>query len=143
MEKAMTELAPGAGKSGQQVGQSYVAALETYLQALRAEGQGLPAKGGKVSTSAIALAAGVDRQSLYKNPTCRALLEAAAQEMGLAGIEAKNVAIAKDDGKDQRIQTLEARVAALTAEVHGLRRQLAQFGHIEAHLTATGRRVIP
>jgi hypothetical protein len=54
-------------KGGQQVGQAYVAALESYLQGLRDEGKGLPARGGKVSTSAIALAAGVDRQSLYKN----------------------------------------------------------------------------
>jgi AcrR family transcriptional regulator len=128
---------------GQQVGQAYVAALETYLQGLRDEGKGLPARGGKVSTSAIALAAGVDRQSLYKNPHCRALLEAAAQEMGLAGIEARDVAQSKDDAKDRRIQTLEAQLASLTAEVHGLRAKLAQYGHIEAHMAATGRRVIP
>jgi len=131
------------GKGGQQVGQAYVAALEIYLQGLRGEGKGLPARGGKVSTSAIALAAGVDRQSLYKNPSCRALLESAAQEMGLAGIESRDMAMTSDDGKDKRIQSLETMVASLQAEVHGLRRQLVQFGHIEAHMTATGRRVIP
>lgn len=134
---------PSTPRNGQQIGQEYTATLEAYLQGLRAEGKGLPARNGKVSTSAVALAAGVDRQSLYKNPHCRALLEQAAQEIGLAGIEARDAAIPKDDGKDQRIQTLEAQVASLTAEVHGLRRQLAQFGHIDAHLVATGRRVIP
>ena len=130
-------------KSSQQVSLETVESLSAYLASLRREGKGLPGRSGKVSVSAIALAAGVDRQALYKNPNCRALLEQAAQEMGLAGIEPRDVATPKDDGKDQRIQALEARVAALTAEVHGLRRQLAQFGHIEAHLTATGRRVIP
>jgi cell division protein FtsB len=133
----------GKPKSTQEVGQESFAALDAYIQGLKAEGKGLPARDGKVSKSAVALAAGLDRQSLYKNPNCRAMLEAAAQEMGLVGIEARDVPLTKDDGKDQRIQTLEARVAALTAEVHGLRRQLTQFGHIEAHLTATGRRVIP
>jgi len=130
-------------KSGQQVGAAYVEALSSYLNDLRSERSGLPAKNGKVSISAIALASGVDRQSLYKNRHCRDLLEAAAQEMGLAGIEAREVPMAKDDGKDRRIQTLEAQVASLTAEVHGLRRQLRQFSHIEAHMVATGRRVIP
>jgi hypothetical protein len=133
----------GVGKSGQQVGQEYVAALESYLGALKAAGAGLPGRNGKVSTSAIALAAGIDRQSLYKNPRCRALLEAAAQEMGLAPISAREPGAPKDDGKDRRIQALEAQVATLTAEVHGLRRQLTQYSHIEAHMTATGRRVIP
>lgn len=130
-------------KSGQQIGQDYVAALEAYLQALRTEGKGLPSRNGKVSMSAIALAAGVDRQSLYKNPNCRALLETAAQEMGLSGIEAREAPAPKDDGKDQRIQTLEAQVASLQAEVHGLRRQLVRFSHIENHMIETGRRVIP
>ena len=133
----------GVGKSGQQVGQEYVAALESYLGALRAAGVGLPGRNGKVSASAIALAAGIDRQSLYKNPRCRALLEEAAQEMGLAPIAAREVGTPKDEAKERRIQTLESQVAALTAEVHGLRRQLEQYGHIEAHMVATGRRVIP
>ncbi|BDU71420.1 DUF6262 family protein [Mesoterricola silvestris] len=130
-------------KSSQKVGQESQAALETYIQRLKAEGKGLPGRNGKISASAIALAACVDRQSLYKNPHCRAMLEAAAQEMGLAGIEARDMPLAKDDGKDQRIQTLETQVASLTAEVHGLRARLAQYGHIEAHMVATGQRVIP
>jgi hypothetical protein len=130
-------------KSGHEKGRENVIALETYIQGLRDGGKGLPARNGKVSASAIAFATGVDRQSLYKNSTCRALLEAAAQEMGLSGIEAREVPITTDDGKDQRIQTLEAQVASLQAEVHGLRKQLAQFRHIENHMVATGRRVIP
>ena len=138
----MTDSEPQA-KSGLQIGQEYVAALETYLQALRSEGKGLPSRNSKVSMSAIALAAGVDRQSLYKNPHCRALIEAAAQKLGLSGIEAREGAPIRDDGKDQRIQALETQVASLQAEVHGLRSQLAQFRHIETHMVETGRRVIP
>ena len=130
-------------KSGQQIGQEYAATLETYLHALRAEGKGLPARNGKVSTTAIAIAAGVDRQSLYKNPRCRSLIEAAAKELGLSCIEARESAPSRDDGKDQHIQALETQVASLQAEVHGLRRQIAQFKHFETHLVETGRRVIP
>lgn len=130
-------------KSSKQVSLETVESLSSYLASLRKEGKRLPGRSGKVSVSTIALAAGVDRQSLYKNPHCRALLEQAAQEMGLAGIEARDATALKDNGKDQRIQALEAKVASLTAEVHGLRRQLAQIGNIEAHMVATGRRVIP
>jgi len=130
-------------KSGQQLGAENIVKLEQYLLLLRTEGRGLPSRTGKVSTSAVAMAAGVDRQSLYKNPHCRALLESAAQELGLAGIESRENRLPKDDGKDQRIQALETQVASLQAEVHGLRSRLAQFRHLEAHLIETGRRVIP
>ena len=139
----MNERSPIPGKSGQQVSRENQATLEAYLDALRTQGKGLPSRGGKISTSAIALAAGIEKQSLYKNPHCRALLEAAVQDMGLAGIEARDVSLTKDDGKDQQIQALEAKVASLTAEVHGLRAKLAQFSHIDSHVIATGRRVIP
>ena len=132
-----------AEKSGQEKGAENVAAVERYLAALRREGKGLPARNGKVSASAVALTVGVDRQSLYKNPGCRALLEAAAQELGLAPMETREAGPAKDDAKDRRIQTLEARVSSLQAEVEGLRQKLRQYAHIEAHMVETGRRVIP
>ncbi|MBP1625925.1 MAG: hypothetical protein H6Q00_400 [Holophagaceae bacterium] len=131
------------GKSGKQISQEYIETLKNYLDTLRANGTGLPSRNGKISTSAIALAAGIDRQSLYKNPHCRALLEAAAGEMELCGIGTHKPTSSMDDGKDQRIQTLEAQIATLTAEVYGLRAKLAQYGHIEAHMVTTGRRVIP
>ncbi|MDE3245115.1 MAG: hypothetical protein KGN80_03430 [Acidobacteriota bacterium] len=130
-------------KSSQQIGRESLEALQRYLEALRVEGKGLPSRNGKISPSAIALAIGLDRQALYKNPHCRALLERAAQELGLASIESREGRLPKDDGKDQRIQALETKVASLLAEVHGLRSRLAQFRHIEAHLIVTGRRVIP
>jgi hypothetical protein len=132
-----------AEKSGQEKGAENMAAVERYLAALRREGQGLPARNGKMSASAVALAVGVDRQTLYKNPGCRARLEVAAQELGLAPMETREAGPTKDDAKDRRIQTLESRVSSLQAEVEGLRQKLRQYAHIEAHMVETGRRVIP
>jgi hypothetical protein len=131
-------------KSGRQVGAEYTEALLGYLQALRKEGQGVPARGGKVSVAAVALASGVDKQSLYKNPRCRELLEEAAQELGLQSIEARATGTTKnEDAKSQRIQVLELQVSSLQAEVEGLRRKLRNFAHIEEHMVESGKRVIP
>jgi hypothetical protein len=91
----------------------------------------------------VALACGVDRQSLYKNARCRELLETAARELGLISIESREAApLTKDDAKDRRISILEAQNASLQAEVEGLRKQLRRYAHIEAHMVETGRRVI-
>ena len=133
----------GSSKSSQQIGQESVEALQRYLDVLKDKGQGLPAWDGKVSKSAVALAVGIDRQSLYKNKGCRALLEAAAEELGLQGISAREVGSNNDDAKAQRIQVLELQVSSLHAEVEGLRRKLRNFAHIEEHLIESGRRVIP
>ena len=140
----MRDAGSSASKSGQEVGAEYLEALLCYLEALRQEGKGLPARVGKVSVAAVALASGVDQQSLYKNPRCREALERAAQELGLQAIEARATrTTTKDDAKTQRIQLLEAQVATLKAEVEGLRRQLSRYAHIERHMVETGRRVIP
>lgn len=131
-------------KSGRQVGAEYAEALLGYLEAMRQKGKGLPARNGKVSIPAVALASGVDQQSLYKNPRCRELLERAAQELGLQAIEARATGpTTQDDAKTQRIQVLELQVSSLQAEVEGLRRKLRSFAHIEEHMVDTGRRVIP
>jgi len=131
-------------KSSQQIGREAVEALGNYLDGLKAEGRGLPARNGKVSVPTVALAVGTDRQTFYKNTACRELLERAAQELGLQAIEARSAApMTKDDTKSQRIQVLEARVATLEAQVEGLRRKLRNYAHIEEHMVKTGRRVIP
>lgn len=129
-------------KNGQQLGTENANAIELYLNALKADGKGLPSRNGKVSMSAVALAAGVATQNLYKNPACRSMLEQAAQELGLAPI-GREEGQAKDDPRDRRIQSLEARIASLQAEVEGLRSKLRRFTHIEQHMIETGRRVIP
>jgi len=128
-------------KSGQQLGAENAGAIERYLDALKADGKGLPSRNGKVSMSAVALAAGVATQNVYKNPSCRSMLEQAAQELGLSPIGREDVQ-AKDDPRDRRIQSLEARIASLQAEVEGLRSKLRRFAHIEQHMVETGRRVI-
>jgi hypothetical protein len=133
----------GPRRNTQQIGRDSIEALQRYLDALGREGQGLPARNGKVFASAVALAVGVDRQTLYKNPGCRALLEAAAQELGLAPMEAREADPTRDDARDRRIQQLEARNQALQAEVEGLRQKLRRYAHIEEHMVSTGRRVIP
>ena len=130
-------------KSGKQIGDEYAETLASYLEALQAEGKGLPSRSGKISAKAVALASGVDAQSLYKNVRCRAMLEAAAQLLGLTPMEARKTVLAKDDTKDRRIQTLEAQVSSLQAEVEGLRQKLRYYAHLEAHMVKTGRRVIP
>ena len=131
-------------RSGKQIGADYVDMLTNYLEALRTDGKGLPSRNGKVSTPAVALACGVDRQSLYKNDRCRELLERAAQELGLQAIETRATGPAtQDDTRIQRIQVLESQVSSLQAEVEGLRRKLRNYVHIEEHMVATGRRLIP
>lgn len=130
------------GRSGAQLGAENAAALERYLDALRKDGKGLPSRDGKVSIQAVAMVSGVGAQNLYKNPRCRELLEQAAQELGLARI-GREEGQAKDDPRDRRIQSLEARIASLHAEVEGLRSKLRRFAHIEQHMVETGRRVIP
>lgn len=104
------------GRSGAQLGAENAAALERYLDALRKDGKGLPSRDGKVSIQAVAMVSGVGAQNLYKNPRCRELLEQAAQELGLARI-GREEGQAKDDPRDRRIQSLEARIASLHAEV--------------------------
>ncbi len=131
----------GNGRSGQQLGVENVAAVERYLDALKVDGKGLPSRNGKLSMSAVALASGVATQNLYKNPRCRELLEKAAQGLGLSPIGRED-GQAKDDPRDRRIQSLEARIASLQAEVEGLRSKLRRFAHIEQHMVETGRRVI-
>ncbi|WP_354595930.1 DUF6262 family protein [Rhodovulum tesquicola] len=106
-----------------------VDALRAYLSSVEA----LPARGGKVSIAAVASAAGIDRQVLYRNPTAKALLEQTVAEKGLIGIEARGVGerSAAEKVLEQRVRSLEARNAALAAENHGLRAQLRKYEHLD------------
>lgn len=54
-------------KSGKQIWDEYAETLARYLEALRREGKGLPSRSGRFSAKAVAMASGVDTQSLYKN----------------------------------------------------------------------------
>lgn len=123
------------GESGRDIGERHVATLRAYLDSLQAAGEPLPERNGKPNFSAIAIACRFDRQTLYKNPAAKALLDAAverrkaAQPAGIATEEAEETP--KADRRDRRILQLEQHNAALRAEVRGLREQLARFRHVE------------
>jgi C4-dicarboxylate-specific signal transduction histidine kinase len=123
--------------SGSEIGIENVDKLRRYLDSVDA----LPARGGKLNVQAVAIAAGLDRQALYKNPACRKLLEEAVARKDLQGIE-QRLPQASDDGKirlERRIGELERTNAALMAEVDELRQRLRRFAHIEGHLVQSGR----
>lgn len=125
------------GKSGAETGAANVEKLQRYL----ASADALPARGGQVNVTAIAIAAAIDRQVLYKNPECRRLLEEAVAAKGLRGVEERQVQT-MDNGRvrlERRVADLERANAALLAENAELRAKLRRYGHIEAHLIETGR----
>jgi hypothetical protein len=120
-----------------EIGAANVRKLASYLTSIEA----LPARCGKTNMTAIALASGVDRQALYKNPECRNILQEAAKTKGLIGI----VAVAAYDPErvalERKISELQNKNDALYAEVHDLRRQLKKYKHIE-EMYAQGKRAI-
>jgi D-serine deaminase-like pyridoxal phosphate-dependent protein len=125
------------GKSGAQIGAENVAKLRQYLETVNS----LPARNGKPHVTAIAIAAGLDRQVAYKNAECRRLIQEAAQTKGLRGIEATPVQVS-DVGQarlERRVSELERANAVLLTEVGELRARLRRYAHIEAHLVETGR----
>ena len=127
-------------KSGAQIGAENATRLKAYFAGLQAAGQGLPERDGKANISAIALAAGVDRQVLYKNPAAAAALAEAVALLGLAPPQRQEPQVAARDGRDQRILKLEQENAALKAENLDLRRRVRRLEHVESHMVETGRR---
>lgn len=126
----------------QEQGTKHVQVLKGYLAGLKAEREGLPGRAGKVNVSAVATACGFNREVLYQNPTCRKMLDDAAEDLGLRGVKVREGAGDHEMVKlERRLTHLEQQNSALVAEVHELRRQLRAFGHIEDMLEA-GRRVI-
>lgn len=130
--------------SGRQKGDQNVEALKIYLARLLAANEALPAHGGKINITAVALACGFKREVLYQNPRCKQILGEAIKKLGL-GSEPAAQTVANDGVVllERRINTLEQENAALYAEVLELRRKLRQFEHIEQHMVETGRRVVP
>lgn len=143
-------------KNGRQVGAENVERLRAYLSELKAAGGHVPSRRGQPDKSAIALACGFNRQTLYNNPEAAALLDRAVGEIGLDGRE-KSPADGKAahmqhqmDRRDRRIQQLEENLQARIAENQGLRQenkklkeQLRQYALMEEVMTANGRRFRP
>jgi len=127
----------------QTIGADHLKTLGHYLSGLQERGEGLPGRGGKVNTSAVATACGFNREVFYQNQQCQKLLNSAVESLGLRGVEARETAADSDKVKlERRLTHLEQQNSALVAEVYELRRQLARYGHIEEMLEA-GKRVIP
>lgn len=120
------------GLSGREIGERNAEALRTWLGALEAARQPLPTRNGRINLSAIAIACGFDRQTLYKNPAAKALLEEALGRLGTGEPAAEEAEVTPtSDRRDRRILQLEQHNAALWAEVRGLREQLARYRHVE------------
>jgi hypothetical protein len=134
-------------KSSQAISAESVAKFRTYLDLV----DSFPSRNGKVHVTAVAEAAGLDRQMLYKNPLIRQLFEEAVAQKGLCGIDpgdnqrdSQRAACLERKIADQemRITSLESKNVSLLAENLELRRQLAKLHHVEA-LMEQGRRVTP
>ena len=145
-----------ASKNGRQIGEENVERLRAYLDELKESGNRLPARNGQPDKSAIALACGFNRQTLYNNPEAVALLGRAVEEIGL---DAKGKVPSDSkaahmqhqmDRRDRRIQQLEESLQARIAENQWLRQelkklkdQLRSYGFMEEVMTANGRRFRP
>jgi len=128
-----------SGRSGAKVAAENVELVRRYLETVNF----LPARDGKPNVAAIAVAAGVDRQVLYKNPECRRLLEGAVAAKGLRGIEDRTLQPVDMERirLERRVGDLERANSALGAEITELRAKLRRYSHIEEHLVETGRLV--
>lgn len=140
-------------KSGKAIGQEYLGRIQAYLTRT----ESLPLLGdGTLNMSAIAIAADIPRQSLYKNPSIRSLLADAKAKSDVPApqdAKAKARAITSTEATrenkqskllERRVNQLEQQNAALVAENAELRRQLKslrlQMGR-EDMAIETGRRI--
>jgi len=137
-------------KSGKEVGQEYLVRIQTYLDKTTSP----PMLGdGSLNISAIAAAADVPRQSLYKNPAIRRLLDDAKSKCAVPAHQESEKsespvpasrATKQTKALERRLTQLEQQNAALVAENAELRRQLKatrlQMGR-EDMVIESGRRI--
>lgn len=127
----------GAARSGASIGAEHAERLQQYLKDIDV----LPARGGKLNVTAVALACGFDRGVLYANSECKRLIKAAIESKGLQGLEDRVVAPTDDRCRrlEHQVGQLEQRLAALSAENEALRAKVRRLAHVESHMIATGR----
>jgi hypothetical protein len=142
-------------KSGQQVGAENVERLRSYLTNLKAKGARIPSRNGKADKSAVAIACGFNRQTLYNNPEAITLLEQGVEEIGLdknsPSVDGRAVHLQQQmDVRDRRIQRLEQMLATRTAEntalrqeVKELKEQLRQYTLLDESISTSGRKYRP
>lgn len=140
-------------KSGKVIGSEYVQSFRSYL----ATALSLPRnEDGSLSISAIAEASGIPRQSFYKNPQLKCLLDEVREDsVGRSSLDRPQISGGRreqsEGGSDDRAKVLERRLhkleqlnAAVVAENTELRRQLKamrlQLGR-EDMTIETGRRI--
>jgi hypothetical protein len=130
-------------KSGVELGREHVARLEAYL----AEVDTIPSRTGKPNMTAIARACGFDRQVLYKNPACAAMIDAAVKENGLDGAETREsydssefVPASKLREVEKRNSALEKKISEMRARIVGLEILLRRREIVDEELTSRGRR---
>lgn len=135
-------------KSGSALGRKNAARLEDYLASI----DHLPVRAGRINVTAVARACGFDRQVLYTNPACRALLKAAAsKERGVGGEATQSVLSGEESmvplkklrEAERRVGTLEKKVSELRARIVGLETRLRRQDTIENELIARGLRAMP
>ncbi|RWX20059.1 hypothetical protein EHI42_02480 [Rhizobium hidalgonense] len=133
-------MARGTGKSGIQVAQENVVALEEYLAKLG--DHPLPRYGVDLNKSAIAKACGFDRQVFRFNTRCAEILNAADENDRKANLtrleqaEANREQKAKADGNQMALEEENLR---LKAENASLRRDLERMKRLSAVIAETGR----
>lgn len=139
-------------KSGKAIGQEYLGRIQAYLNRT----ESLPLLGdGSLNMSAIANCADIPRQSLYKNPSIRSLLDDAKAKSSVPAQDTKpkerattSIEPMRESKQtkllERRVNQLEQHNAALVAENAELRRQLKslrlQLGR-EDMTIETGRRI--
>jgi len=138
--------------SGPERGEENLAKVRKYLTGLRAAGQLLPRKDGRLNITAMAKAAGVLRNVFYTNSGVKKLLAECTSDTvpAAAGPLALLRAQQQADTKSRRILQLEQQLAAVKAENEELRgqlaaaeRELARCAFIEEHVIKAGKRVLP
>lgn len=142
-------------KSGKQIGAENVERLRQYIDRLKSQGSRLPSHKGKPDKSAIAIASGFARLTLYNNQEAVALLNRAVEEIGLdgeaPGTDTRATHLQQQiDRRDRRVQRLEEQLAMKSAENEALRKEkreleerLRQYSIFEETITSTGRMFRP
>ena len=122
-------------QSNKAVGDENLARLRLYLE--RGE---IPERRGKVNITALAEAAEVDRQVLYRDEA-QGIIRAAVERKHLRmpqqeySMHVDDIAL---DKAQREILNLQQRLVAADAELRELRTRMRWYEHIERHMMETG-----
>lgn len=133
------------GKSGAELAKEYAQRLRSYLLSVDRP----PMRGGRVNMTAVAKACGFDRQVLYTNPACRALIQKLDAEtltdtdQALEPVTTETVPTGELSLAKRRITLLEAENFELKRRLSTLQLQLQQFNSVSDSIILSGKRFIP